>query len=101
MRAIAPRAVLPALPLAAILSAAPLTAAPLHVTAVNPAPQSLAMPRDSRLVVRFDQPLDPLSVNEDSLVVSGRFTGRVPGTIGCRTIAFASRPTGPWRRETG
>jgi len=81
MRHSAYGAVLPALPLAAVLSFPPVAAEPLHVKGVSPAPQSLAVPRSKRLVVRFDQVLDPLSVDDGSLIVTGRFSGVVPGAV--------------------
>ena len=81
MRHSAYRAVLPALPLAAVLSFSPVAAEPLKVKGVSPAPHSLAVPRSQRLMVRFDQVLDPLSVDDGSLVVTGRFSGVVPGAV--------------------
>jgi hypothetical protein len=81
MRHSAYGAVVRALPLAALLAIPPAAAAPLHVTGVSPAPQSLAVPRSQHLMVRFDQVLDPLSVDDGSLVVTGRFSGVVPGAV--------------------
>jgi Big-like domain-containing protein/VCBS repeat protein len=74
-------AVVSAVPLAALLSSPPVAAETLHVIGVSPAAQALAVPRSKRLVVRFDQVLDPLSVNNGSLVVTGRSSGVVPGTV--------------------
>src|SRR5687767_4199966 len=81
MRLSAYGAVLPALPLAAVLFIPPVAAAPLHVMGVSPRPQSLAVPRSQPLVVRFDQVLDPLSVDGGSLIVTGRSSGVVPGAV--------------------
>ena len=72
---------LPALPLAALLSLAPPAPGQLHVMVVSPKPHSLAVPRSKRLVVRFDNILDPRSVDDDSLIVTGRFSGVMPGAV--------------------
>jgi hypothetical protein len=81
MRHSARGAVLPALPLAALLSFSPVAAEPLKVKGVSPAPHSLAVPRSQRLTVRFDHVLDPLSVDAGSLIVTGRFSGVLPGAV--------------------
>ena len=95
MRHSAHETVLAALPLAAMISIPAAPTGPLHVKVMSPAPQSVAVPRSQPVVVTFDKVLDPRTVDEGSLIVTGRFSGVVPGAVQAVGASLSFTPAQP------
>ncbi len=59
---------------------------------VSPAPQRIGAPRDSRIVIRFSDPINPSSVTSASVSVFGRWSGVIRGETelseGNRVLTF-------------
>ncbi len=63
----------------------------LAVASVTPAANAVSAPADGDLVVSFDRPLDPASVDDGDVLVFGRWSGVVSGTAvveGDRALRF-------------
>lgn len=56
-------------------------AAPPHVVSVSPAPQSTNSLRNSSILITFDTPLDPASVNSSTVSVFGKWSGVMTGLL--------------------
>lgn len=66
-------------PLLLLLTAGYSFAAPPVVTSVSPTPQTISAPVDSPIVIEFDTPLDPTTVNAASMRIFGRWSGPASG----------------------
>ena len=62
-----------------LLTAGYSFAAPPVVTSVSPTPQTISAPVDSPIVIEFDRPLDPTTVNAASMRIYGRWSGPASG----------------------
>lgn len=58
-----------------------IAAAPPRVIAVSPIPQSTNSERTTEIVVTFDTPLDPTSVNSSTFSVFGKWSGVMAGSL--------------------
>lgn len=72
-----------ALPLltAMLLSASHANSSGPVVTAVSPAPQSTNSERDANILITFDIPVDPATVNSSTISVFGKWSGVMHGTF--------------------
>ncbi|HQU71563.1 MAG TPA: FG-GAP-like repeat-containing protein [Calditrichia bacterium] len=63
------------LPVGLLLGAGPT------VISLSPAPERIDNPVDADLTFRFDQAIDPASINHQSISIYGRWSGMCPGTL--------------------
>ncbi|MHC5115262.1 MAG: FG-GAP-like repeat-containing protein [Planctomycetota bacterium] len=67
--------------LATLLAATPARAGELTVVSVSPSPNGMTAPVGAAIQVQFDRPVDPVSVNGESVRAFGRWSGPVGGTL--------------------